>query len=68
MKKQIQNKINAGKTLSIDDKMEIVHRQLKFKERCLKMAFSKNKSDAVIARLEMQIDELNEKFMTYVNK
>lgn len=46
--------------------MEIVHKQLKFNERCLRMAIFRKHSEATIQRIENKIDELNERFMRLV--
>lgn len=48
--------------------MEIVHKQLKFKERCLRLAIFRKHSEATIKRHEDKIDELNEKFMRLCNQ
>ena len=47
--------------------MQIVHKRLKFQERCLRLAIFRKHSEATIQRHEDKIDELNEKFMRLVN-
>jgi hypothetical protein len=61
MRKQIKTK-----DLTTADRMEIVHKQLKFNERCLRMAIFRKHSEATIQRIENKIDELNERFMRLV--
>lgn len=53
--------------LTTADRMQIVHKRLKFQERCLRLAIFRKHSEATIQRHENKIDELNEKFMRLVN-
>lgn len=46
--------------------MEIVHKQLKFNERYLRLAVFRKYKESTIQRIENKIDALNERFMRLV--
>jgi hypothetical protein len=61
MRKQIKTK-----DLTTADRMEIVHKQLQFNERYLRLAVFRKYKESTIQRIENKIDELNERFMRLV--
>jgi len=61
MRKQIKTK-----DLTTADRMEIVHKQLKFNERYLRLAVFRKYKESTIQRIENKIDALNERFMRLV--